>query len=164
MLFRSLATNRKFEGDELLSNYKQKNNVERGFRFFKDPLFFVDGIFLKNEERIMSLGMILGLALLVYNLCELKMRETFELNDEVFVTHYRKPTAKPTIRYVFQVFHALDLSCMKYKGKMIREKGMNFKKIHGQVLRLMGENYLKMYEDKGEDLYALLGKSLDDIK
>lgn len=157
-----LATNRKFEGDELLSNYKQQNNVERGFRFFKDPLFFVDGIFLKNEERIMSLGMILGLALLVYNLCELKIREAIELNDEVFTTSYRKPTNKPTIRYVFQVFEAIFIANFKYKNKIISEKITNFKPIHRQVLRLMGEHYLKMYEDKGENLYALLGKALGD--
>lgn len=157
-----LATNRYLDGDELLQNYKQQNNVERGFRFLKDSLFFVDGIFLKNEKRIMALGMILGLALLVYNLSELRMREAFKINEEVFTSHYRPATPKPTIRHVFQVFDALHIISLKHNHKIIHENIPNLKPKHRQVLRLMGENYLKMYESKGEDLYALLGKFLDD--
>jgi transposase len=34
----------------------------------EDPLFFADSIFLKSPERIESLGMIMGLCLLVYTL------------------------------------------------------------------------------------------------
>jgi hypothetical protein len=44
--------------------------VERGFRFFKDPLFFTDSAFLKRPERVMALGMMMALALLVYALAK----------------------------------------------------------------------------------------------
>jgi transposase len=37
--------------EAMLSQYKaQAVSVERGFRFLKDPLFFADGLFLKNPS------------------------------------------------------------------------------------------------------------------
>jgi transposase len=45
-----IATNRldyeSFTADEMLKKYKEQQNVERGFAFLKDPLFFADSIFL----------------------------------------------------------------------------------------------------------------------
>ncbi len=110
----------------------------------------------------MVLGMILGLALLVYNLSELRMREAFKMKEEVFISNYRPATPKPTIRHVFQVFDALHVISLKHNEKIVHEKIPNIKPKHIQVLTLMGEKYLKMYESKGEDLYALLGDLLDD--
>ena len=36
---------------EVLSKYKGKQLVERGFRFLKDPLFLTDSVFLKSPLR-----------------------------------------------------------------------------------------------------------------
>ncbi len=36
--------------------YKEQQNVERGFAFLKDPLFFADSIFLKSPKRIETRG------------------------------------------------------------------------------------------------------------
>ena len=36
---------------EMLSKYKEKQSVEKGFRFLKDPLFLTDSIFLKSPLR-----------------------------------------------------------------------------------------------------------------
>lgn len=55
----------------MLEHYAaQGGSVERGFRFLKDPLFFVHSRFLKKSEWIMTLVMIMGLALLIYALAE----------------------------------------------------------------------------------------------
>ena len=60
--------------DSILNEYKAQQSCERGFAFLKDPLFFADSIFLKSPERIESLGMIMGLCLLVYTLGQLQIR------------------------------------------------------------------------------------------
>jgi transposase len=52
--------------DSILNEYKAQQSCQRGFAFLKDPLFFADSIFLKSPERIESLGMMMGLSLLVY--------------------------------------------------------------------------------------------------
>ena len=36
---------------EMLSKYKGKQSLERGFRFLKDPLFLTDSVFLKSPLR-----------------------------------------------------------------------------------------------------------------
>jgi transposase len=53
---------------------KAQQSCQRGFAFVKDPLLFADSIFLKSPERIESLGMIMGLCLLVYTLGERQIR------------------------------------------------------------------------------------------
>jgi transposase len=60
---------------ELLDNYKGQQSVERGFRFLKDPLFMTASVFLKTQERIVALGMIMCLCLLVYTLAQRYLRQ-----------------------------------------------------------------------------------------
>ena len=55
-----IATNRldheSFSSDEMLRKYKEQQNVERGFAFLKDPLFFADSIFLKSPRKNRNYG------------------------------------------------------------------------------------------------------------
>ena len=46
---------------EMLSNYKEQQSVERGFRFLKDSSFMTSSVFLKKQERIVALAMIMCL-------------------------------------------------------------------------------------------------------
>ena len=50
---------------EILGAYKKQQSCERGFRFLKDPLFFADGLFVKNPERVETMMMLMGLSLIV---------------------------------------------------------------------------------------------------
>jgi transposase len=59
----------------VLSEYKQQQSSERGFRFLKDPLFFTSSVFLKSRQRIMALAMVMALCLLVYTLAQRKLRQ-----------------------------------------------------------------------------------------
>ena len=58
-----------------LSNYKGQQNVKHGFHFLKDKSFHVAEIFLKKEERIQSLSMIMVLNLLIYAFGEWFLRK-----------------------------------------------------------------------------------------
>ena len=73
-----IATNRldstSFSGDEMLIKYKEQQNVERGFAFLKDPLFFADSVFLKSPRRIETMAMLMGLCLMVYSLGQREVR------------------------------------------------------------------------------------------
>jgi len=48
--------------------------------------------------------MIMGLALMVYSIAERKLREALEKAGETLPDQKGKPTKRPTIRRVFQVF------------------------------------------------------------
>jgi transposase len=60
-----LATNdldeKNFPDENMLKEYKEQQNVEKGFRFLKDPWFMVDSVFLKSPHRIEALMMIMTL-------------------------------------------------------------------------------------------------------
>ena len=131
----------KLGDEEALKSYKEQQHAERGFRFLKDPLFFAHSLFLKKESRIVAMVMIMGLALMVYAIAERKLREALEKVDETIPDQKGKPTKKPTIRRVFQVFEGITVL---YKGSEM-VKVLNMKPIHYKVLSLLGHEYERMY-------------------
>jgi len=131
----------KLGDEEALKAYKEQQYAERGFRFLKDPLFFAHSLFLKKESRIVAMVMIMGLALMVYAIAERKLREALEKVDETIPDQKSKPTKKPTIRRVFQVFEGISVL---YKGSEM-VKVLNMKPIHLKILSLLGHEYERMY-------------------
>jgi transposase len=95
--------------DEMLSEYKAQQSCERGFGFLKDPLFFADSIFLKSPERIESLGMIMGLCLLVYTLAQRQIRAALQASKSTIKNQLGKPTDRPTLKWIFHCFQCIHL-------------------------------------------------------
>ncbi len=95
--------------EEMLAEYKGRHAVERGFRFLKDPLFFASSLFVKTPRRVAAIAMVMGLCLLVYALGERSLRGALA-EEGAGIRHQRgKPTRKPTLRWVFQLFQAVHL-------------------------------------------------------
>jgi transposase len=94
---------------EVLSQYKQQQSSERGFRFLKDPLFFTSSVFLKSRQRIMALAMVMALCLLVYTLAQRKLRQALSQAETGIPNQLGKLTDKPTMRWVFQCFQSIHL-------------------------------------------------------
>jgi transposase len=130
---------------KMLEAYKgQGVSVERGFRFLKDPLFFASGLFLEKPERIMALLMIMGLALLVYALAEHKLRRELIEKEETVPNQVGKPTQRPTMRRVFQVFEGIDVLLIAEPLGPTRLV-LNLKPIHYKILNLLGPEIRKCY-------------------
>jgi transposase len=98
----------KLPDEQILKAYKsQASSVENGFRFLKDPLFFAESFFVKKTSRLQGLLMIMTLSLLVYSLAERKLRMTLAQNNEEILNQVNKPTRKPTLRMVFNLFRGI---------------------------------------------------------
>ena len=82
-------------GEELLQVYKEQNGVERNFSFLKDPLI-VNDLFLKKPERIEVLGIVLLIALLIWNLIEHSLRQYIKENATSLPGWDNKKTYRPT--------------------------------------------------------------------
>jgi transposase len=95
--------------DSILSEYKAQQSCERGFAFLKDPLFFANSIFLKSPERIESLGMVMGLCLLVYTLGQRQIRTPLRESKSTVKNQFGKPTNRPTLRWIFPCFQSIHL-------------------------------------------------------
>jgi transposase len=133
------------DSNEALKEYKGQQSVERGFRFLKDPLFFASSVFLKKPERIVSLGMIMVLSLLVFSVAQFKLRKALEEQKESIPNQLGKPTMKPTMRRVFQMFDGISLLIV-LENEIEKIVGvLNLTEIQKKILSLMGEDYEKMY-------------------
>jgi transposase len=95
--------------DSMLKEYKAQQSCDRGFGFLKDPLFFADSIFLKSPERAESLGMIMGLCLLVYTLAQRQIRAALSESKSTIKNQLGKATDRPTLRWIFQCFQSIHL-------------------------------------------------------
>jgi transposase len=98
-----------YTNDELLKEYKAQQSAERGFRFLKDPMFFTSSIFVKTPERVAALAMVMGLCLLVYTLGQRALRAALQAAGATMRHQTGKQTARPTLRWVFQLFQAVHL-------------------------------------------------------
>ncbi len=135
----------KLPAQMMLTAYKgQAASVERGFRFLKDPMFFAPGLFLEKPERIMALLMVMGLSLLVYALAERSVRIELAQRDESIPNQVGKPTQRPTIRRIFQVFQGIDVLLIRHPLGIQRQV-LNLKPIHLRVLDLLGPEVKKYY-------------------
>ena len=76
---------------------------------FGISLFFADSIFLKASERIESLGMIMGLCLLVYTLAQRQIRAALKESKSTIKNQLGKATDRPTLRWIFQCFQSIHL-------------------------------------------------------
>jgi len=109
ILASNLLDEQKWTQEIILQEYKSQQPTERGFRFIKDPLFFASRVFLKSTKRIMALAMIMTLALMVYSLGQLKLREALKKTSSTLPNQRGKPTAKPTLRWILQCFQSVHL-------------------------------------------------------
>ena len=61
--------------EEVSAAYKAQSQVEGGFRFLKDPWFFVSSLFVKKPNRIEGLLMVMTVALLVSSVAQRRLRQ-----------------------------------------------------------------------------------------
>ena len=145
-----LATNAQdLDQETICREYKDQQGVERGFRFIKDPRFFAESTFLKKEQRIVSLVMVMGISLLIYSLAERKLRKALKDLNETVPNQLGKPIMNPTMRMIFEKFEGVELLIIYDDGKR-SERVLNIKEVHKKILAFMGPEYEKIYFlDKG---------------
>ena len=140
-----IATNvlnsQELSDDSMLREYKAQQSCERGFGFLKDPLFFADSIFLKSPERIESMGMIMGLCLLVYTLAQRQIRNALKESKSTIKNQLGKATNSPTLRWIFQGFQCIHLITLNQE-----EHISNWNQDRDFILRLLPDDCLRYYQ------------------
>ncbi len=144
-----LATNDKdadnLTPEQILQLYKNdQQQVERGFRFLKDPMFLLDHIFLKLPRRIMALSMVMGLCLLVYTLAQFKIRQALKKTGQSLPNQLKKPTQRPTMRWIFQLLKGIHVGYLK-TTKGTQRFIVNLEELHIKILKLLGEKTMAFY-------------------
>jgi transposase len=130
---------------EVITAYKGQSQVEGGFRFLKDPLFFVSSLFVKKPSRIEGLLMVMTLALLVYSVAQRRLRAQLVTHQETVPNQINQPTASPTLRWVFQLLEGIHRVRVTVQGQahdLI--EGLN--EVQVKILRLFGNEVCNLYQ------------------
>ena len=119
--------------------------MEGGFRFLKDPLFFVSSLFVKKPTRIEGLLMVMTLALLVYSVTQRRLRKQLAQTHETVPNQINQPTPLPTLRWVFQLLEGIHRVQVTVKGQVHHLiEGLNDVQI--KILRLFGHEVCRLYQ------------------
>ncbi len=129
----------------VIQAYQAQAQAEGGFRFLKDPLFFVSSLFVKKPCRIQGLLMVMTGALLVYSVTQRRLRQQWARHNETVPTQINQPTARPTVRWVFQLLEGIHRVRVTVQGKVHDLiEGLNAVQI--KILRLFGDQVCRLYQ------------------
>jgi transposase len=130
---------------EVIVAYKGQSHVEGGFRFLKDPLFFVSSLFVKKPSRIEGLLMVMTLALLVYSVAQRRLRAQLATHHETVPNQINQPTTSPTLRWVFQLLEGIHRIRMTVQGQA-HDLIEGLKDVQVKILRLFGNEVCRLYQ------------------
>ena len=130
---------------EVIAGSKGQAHAEGGFRFLKDPLFFVSSLFVKKPCRIQGLLMVMTLALLVYSVAQRRLRQALARQNETIPNQIHQPTHRPTLRWVFQVLEGIERVRVRIEGK-VQELITGLNEVKIKILRLFGERVCQVYQ------------------
>ena len=130
---------------EVMAAYKGQAQAEGGFRFLKDPLCFVSSLFVKKPCRMQGLLMVMTCALLVYSVAQRRLRRYLAHQNETIPNQINQPTARPTLRWVFQLLEGIHRVRVTVQGKVHNLiEGLN--EVQIKILRLFGEEVCRLYQ------------------
>ena len=129
----------------IIAAYKSQSHAEGGFRFLKDPLFFVSSLFVKKPSRIQGLLMVMTLALLVYSATQRRLRKQLVDQNTTIPNQINQPTQRPTLRWVFQLLEGIHRVQVIVQGQ-VQELIEGLNDVQIKILRLFGEDVCRLYQ------------------
>jgi transposase len=106
----------------VIEAYKNQNaSIERGFRFLKDPQFFVSSFYVKKPSRIMSLLMIMTLCLLIHSVMQRHLRQVLLDKQEKVPNQINQQVSNPAMRWIFQLMEGIDVVYIQIDGQIERQ-------------------------------------------
>jgi len=130
---------------EVITASKGQAQAEGGFRFLKDPLFFVSSLLVKKPCRIQGLLMVMTLALLVYSVTQRRLRQQLVHQGETVPNQINQPTERPTLRWVFQLLEGIHRIRVTLQGK-VHDLIEGLNEVQIKILRLFGEEVCRLYQ------------------
>ena len=96
----------------------------------------------------MALSFIMVLCLLVYRLAEVRLRTRLAETQQTIPDQVQKPTARPTMRWVFQCFEGIELLHVQTAATSLILV-LRLQPVHRLILQLLGPLYEKIYNPSG---------------
>jgi transposase len=84
------------------------------------------------------------LCLLIYRLAEHRLRQRLQQSEQTIPNQRNLPTAKPTMRWMFQCFEGIELLHIRI-GSTFQTRVLRLQPLHHKILRLLGPPYQHCY-------------------
>lgn len=144
-----LATNqlekKSLSDEEVLSEYKGQQKVERGFAFIKDNTFEVSSVFLKKPSRISALMAVMVLSLFTYSLTQYLLREALKEKGEFVPNQLKKPIQRPTAKWIFFLFRSVHVVYIEVH-ELHQELVINLNPLLKRIISYFGEETMAIYD------------------
>jgi transposase len=131
--------------EDVLTKYKELDCVEKGFAFLKTPKFFTEAFFIKSAERIQAMLVIMTLALLFYMVAQRRMRKVLAETKSTIPNQICKPTAHPTLRWVFQCLEGIDVVSIFTRSGPVESLITGIDVLKERMLSLFGDWVMRIY-------------------
>ena len=102
-------------------------------------------MFVKKVERVMATGFVMVLCLLVYRLAEQRLRQRLGETGAAVPDQLKKPTQRPTMRWVFQCFEGISLVLVQRGERVEPEQVTGLADVHLLICWLLGPLYEHYY-------------------
>ena len=133
-----LATNDKdLSPEHMLTQYKEQDSVERGFRFLKDGEYRLNHVFLKKNSGIEALMMVLTLGLLIYSVSQKQIRDLLVKTKQFYPNQKRKPIQNPTLRWIIRRISYDRICFLEQDGQVIET--YNISEASMMLFKLLGK-------------------------
>ena len=126
---------------QLITTYKDQQQVEPGFQFLKDPQFMATNLYLKSVKRVMALTLVMGLCLLIYAALQYRIRNVLQASGASFPNQRGKRITNPTARWIFQAFKGIHVLVLAHLETHV----LNLKDYQQTLLALLGQPYVQLY-------------------
>lgn len=158
VLITTLDDATKYPAKKILELYKGQGNVERVFRFIKNPAW-VGAFCIKKEERLAAFGYVLLMAAMVYTLWERRVRRALTPKDVNPIEGLnRQKTKKPTSYALQTVLSAILVQSRVRDGTMTIWLPKRLRPNQVRVIELSGFN-VGIYEGQWRG-----GKKIDGAR
>jgi transposase len=131
--------------EEILSEYKGQQKVERGFAFIKDNTFEVSSVFLKKPSRISALMAIMVLSLFTYSLTQYLLRNALKEKGEFVPNQLKKPIQRPTAKWIFFLFRSVHVVYIEVREHS-QELVINLTPLLKRIINYLGEETMAIYD------------------
>ncbi len=101
-------------------------------------------VYLKNENRIAALSMLMVLCLLIYSVAEWGFRKILKEQNATVMNPRKKPTSKPSMKRVFFLFRRVR-QVLEIVDENVCCHVLNVNDEITQILRMFGQDFEKYY-------------------
>ncbi|MDH7579015.1 MAG: transposase, partial [Bacillota bacterium] len=116
----NILDDKEFSPADVLREYKNQTAVELSFRFLKNPVY-VDGIYVKNTERVVAIGYVFLMALLIYALLQRRVRRNLAKETKPLTIPGKRKSFSPTGTMLLEMLKPLTIATIETDSGFIHQ-------------------------------------------